>query len=114
MAVDQGDEMAKQMRPAVVGFAGPANVRTIPQHHETLRQTLQQNKAVELNLTGIEDYDLTFFQLIEAARRFAASTGKKIALSAPASSPLREDLLRGGFLSAAEDRAFWLHETGAP
>ena len=105
--------MAKQVQPTVVGIAGPADIRTIAECHGRLLEAMTGNKAVQVDLVQLTESDLTFVQLLESARRYAACAGITISLSAPAGTGLCEILRRGGFLSAAECRAFWLHETGA-
>jgi ABC-type transporter Mla MlaB component len=113
MPASKGVEMAKQVRPTVVGITGPADVRTIAQCHGRLLEAMKCSKAVQIDLAELAQADLTLVQLIEAARRFAVSAGATVSLSAPAGTDLCEILQRGGFLNAAESRAFWLHETGA-
>lgn len=103
--------MAKQSRPTIVGIAGPADIRAISECHGKLLQALQHHKSIQLDLSETTEPDLTFVQLIEAARRFVAATGKSIALTQPVGDALREILTRGGFLGAADARAFWLHDT---
>ena len=104
--------MTSQIEPTIVGIAGSADIRNIADLHRELLQTLQRSNAIQLRLDGDADVDLTFVQLIEAARRFAAAAGKSVSLSAPAAAGLRAILQRGGFLAAAADRAFWLHQSG--
>lgn len=104
--------MSKRKKATVVDITGAANVQTITEIHRELLQGLQQNRAVELQLGSAADIDLTFVQLVESARRYAAAEGKTVALSEPATPGFREILQRGGFLAAAADRAFWLHEAG--
>jgi hypothetical protein len=50
--------------------------------------------------------------MVEAARVYAGTAGKRIALSQPASGPLLETLRRSGFLEgmSADDAKFWLHQ----
>jgi hypothetical protein len=104
--------MAKHSDQEIVGISAPAVVRTIAEIHNRLLQALQCGGNVRLDLSAAVETDLTFVQLVESARRFAAAEGKSIALSAPVSEGLQETLQRGGFLGAAKDRQFWLHETG--
>lgn len=58
--------------------------------------------------------DLSFIQVIEAARIHAKTSGKTIALASPAKGALLDVLKRGGLLEgmSAEDMKFWLHEGG--
>lgn len=95
-----------------IGIADPQTVRTIGALQNELLQALKKHETINLKLQDDVDVDLTFVQLVEAARRFAAAKGKTIALTEPASNALRDVLERGGFLTSAEPRAFWLHEKG--
>lgn len=90
----------------------PQTVRTIAGLHKSLLQALQKCRTVQLGLQAGTETDLTFVQLVEAARRHATAKGKAIALKEPASGSLREVLERGGFLAAPAARSFWLHEKG--
>lgn len=105
--------MAKQMRPTIVGLAGPADVRAIAGCRDTLMKALEHGSDIHVDLSALTDVDLTLVQLITSARRFAAATGKALALKVPAGDALRSILERGGFLGSAQDREFWLHDTGA-
>ena len=107
-----GGEMALPIEPTVVGIAGPADIRNVAELHRELLQTLQRSNAIQLRLDSDADVDLAFVQLVEAVRRFAVASGKTVSVSAPAAAGLREILQRGGFLAAAGDRAFWLHQAG--
>jgi len=104
--------MAKRIKATVVDVTGPANVQTIAEIHRKLLLGLQRSRAVELHVDSAADIDLTFVQLVESARRYAAAEGKTVALSASAEAGLREVLQRGGFVTTAADRAFWLPEAG--
>jgi hypothetical protein len=66
-----------------------------------------------LDVSGLIETDLTFVQLLEAARRDAAKDGRRLTLDAPAGGAVLEVLQRGGFLDdAGSDRAkFWLQGT---
>ena len=103
--------MAQKPRPCVVAIAGAANVRTIGDCHRNLLSALQQKQPVRLDLKQLDDADLTLVQLVESARRFAATRHGDFTLAAPAEGALLEMLTRGGFLAGAADRAFWL-QTG--
>ena len=108
----RGRKLAKHTNTTTIDIAGSADVRTITEFHQKLLQALQQNSAVRVKLDTAADVDLTFVQLVESARRFATAAGKDLALSAPAAAGVREILQRGGFLAAAADRMFWLHQAG--
>lgn len=71
------------------------------------------HKDDELGLDIAEDtpVDICGVQLIESARRFAESTGKRLVLERPAEH-FRNILRDGGFITdaSAEDLRFWFHQ----
>lgn len=95
-------------------FCGPLNIKTVEECHERLSAELSLRPA-ELLLSVAADaaVDLTFIQLIESARHSARQGGLSLALAEPAAGHLEEALRRGGFLQAADDRAFWLKHAEA-
>jgi hypothetical protein len=95
-------------------FSGEMTIRTIETAHRSLCDKLQGGDGVVIDVTDVGDADLTFIQLIEAARRTAAAQAKTLALAAPVCGALRSLLDRGGFLpkSGGEAAAFWLHNGG--
>jgi ABC-type transporter Mla MlaB component len=100
---------------AVVAFSGPLVVRTAKATHEALCAAFKAPGAVELNLTEVSEVDLSFVQIVEAARRSAAAAGREIRLSNPAEGALRDVLDLGGFLAPGDAArlAFWTHEKAA-
>jgi anti-anti-sigma regulatory factor len=74
--------------------------------------TLADHDEVRLDLRRLEAVDLSFLQLICAARVRAAESGKILQLQQSAPEPIRKLLERAGFLeeASASDLAFWLHE----
>jgi anti-anti-sigma regulatory factor len=95
-----------------VSFAGSLTVSNIDVAHVELRTAVCQSSAVLIDLDGVTEADLTFIQLIEAARRRARETGGELMLRDPAAGAVLEVLRRGGFLDdEGSDRAqFWLQE----
>jgi hypothetical protein len=104
--------MSTRAKATIVDVAEQSNIQTITETHRKLLQGLQQSGIVELCVDSAADVDLTFVQLIEAARRYAVAESKTLALSMPAETNLHDVLQRGGFVGTAADRAFWFHETG--
>jgi len=101
----------QEKREVQLRVADLANVRNIAEIHARLLDVYRNSDGVVLDLSDLADVDLTFVQLIEAARRTAAADGKAIALAAPAMGVLLDTLERGGFLSSKQDNAFWLCAT---
>lgn len=99
--------MAAQQDRTVVEIDGTVGLSTIAALHRRLVDAMKSAATVTLELGKADGFDLTFIQLVESARRYAAANGKTIALAQHASGELGEQLARGGFLVSAEDRAFW-------
>jgi len=97
----------------LVDAASPVDVRTVGKLHTQLKDALGSGTGVCLRLAANADVDLTFVQLVEAARSVTICDGEGIALETPASDGLRSILERGGFLKSIASRAFWLHEKEA-
>lgn len=106
--------MADCTEAGLFEISGRVDVREIEAAHKRLCAALQENATLTVNLTGVVEPDLTIVQLIESARRYAAATGKSLALKAPASGELKSLLERGGFLTTEERRGFWLNGESAP
>ncbi len=94
-----------------VVFSGPHTVRTVSAAHSRLCTAFAASPAVSLDLGDVTEADLSFVQLIEAARISAGLAGGRLVLSAPAAGSLHDVLTRGGFLDAEDHgrREFWLH-----
>jgi ABC-type transporter Mla MlaB component len=94
---------------------GELTIRTIEALQTTLRDLVAEHACATIDASGATQVDVSFVQLVLAARRSAAAAGKTIALAAPASGALRDALVRGGFVSpvAGQNRpsdAWWLTE----
>lgn len=94
---------------ALLDFSGPATIRQAGGAHARLLEALEAGAPVALDVAGVTVADVSFAQLVEAARRAFAEAGVTIGLTAPADGPLRDILDRGGFLDAqdAARRQFW-------
>lgn len=97
---------------------GALTLRTIDETQAALRDGLARHATIEIDCAEATEIDLAGIQILLAARKTALNAKKTFALSAPASGPLREALLRGGFLGDATDStapadSFWLKGTGA-
>lgn len=62
-----------------------------------------------LDLSEVMDVDISFLQILLAARKSALANGQAFKLSAPPSPKLVELLFRAGFIKAGEspDQTFW-------
>lgn len=97
-------------------FQLPQNltVRTISAIRQEMLQLIDKNKSTTIAIADDCQADISFVQLMEAARIYAGSAGKHIALAEPASGSMLDVLKRGGLLEgmSAEDAKFWLHQGG--
>ena len=95
-------------------FCLPSNltVRAISALQPEVLQLIDKNKSAIIDLPDDCQVDISFIQLLEAARIYAGTAGKHIALAQPASGPLLDALQRSGFLEgmSVEDAEFWLHQ----
>jgi ABC-type transporter Mla MlaB component len=108
----------KGSKPGRIVLKGALTLRTIDETQVALRDGLARHAQIEIDCADATEVDLAAIQLLLAARKSALDAKKTFALTAPASGPLREALLRGGFLSDATDStapadSFWLKGTGA-
>lgn len=96
------------------GFSLPVNltVRAITVSHTELLKFIDANDTAMIKLADDAQIDISFIQMIEAARIYAGVAGKRVVLAEPASGPLLDVLRRSGFLEdmSAEDAKFWLHQ----
>ncbi|MGR9170903.1 STAS domain-containing protein [Rhizobium sp. KDH_Rht_773_N] len=88
------------------------SIRNASEVYTKIINQFRDSNNVTLSLPENAEADLSFLQLIEAARRQAKATGKTFTLSAPASGSLLRVLERAGFTEAfdQEDKKFWLHK----
>lgn len=100
---------------ALVDLSGSLVVRSAKTVHESVLAGFKQSGPVELQISDVTEADLSFVQIVEAARRSAAAAGREIRLSKPADGALRDVLELGGFLAPddADRLAFWTHEKAA-
>jgi hypothetical protein len=87
-------------------------IRTISSVRDDLLQALQEQDHVIVELPTDAQGDLSFLQLMESARIYAGTAGKRLALAAPVEGRLLDLLKRGGFAEdmSADDAGFWLHQ----
>lgn len=86
---------------------GPLTVRTIASIRDSLLDAMASHDAVELDCAAAVSVDLSFVQLLLAARRSARQGGKQLRLAAPAEGVLRAALEQGAFLPPGGTDPFW-------
>ena len=95
----------------VVRLDGPLTVSTADATKARLMAALDRESFV-VDCTGATEIDLSFVQLVIAARRSAELRGKTIELAAPAAGTLHDVLERCGLLGSSStqgmaEAAFW-------
>lgn len=86
----------------------PLTIRRADEISKTLLDALTDTDALALALPDEGAVDLSFVQIVKAARVEAQRLGKTIALEAPASGALLNVLQDPGFLAAPSTSTFWL------
>lgn len=104
--------MLNAVESMTVSFEGALSISNIDSAYDELKSAFTINRSVLLDIDAVTEADLTFIQLIEAARLRAREMGGELALQDPAAGAVLEVLQRGGFLDDdTSDRAkFWLKE----
>jgi ABC-type transporter Mla MlaB component len=80
-------------------FDGVATIRTIDALHVRLADALCAQDHLQIDVSGLTEVDISFIQLVLAARKSARRDGKRLSLAAPADGVLRDSLILGGFLA---------------
>lgn len=98
-----------------IGFDTDLTIRNAAAIKAALIERFEKDRDVTLALNPDAAVDLSFVQLVAAARRSARTSGGELALAEPASPALRGLLSRAGFIegASAEDLKFWLHSENA-
>jgi len=83
--------------------------------YSIISDSIRGSSSIQLAIPPDATVDLSFLQIIEAARLRANEQGKSLSLLEPASGELRRALDRSGLMTTAtiSDRSFWLHEETA-
>lgn len=102
---------SSQVETFQLDLTGELTVRVVAEIHGRVVEAVRSHQAVTALIAADAEVDLTFVQLMEAARRAAAQAGGELTLSVAAEGRLLETLQRGGFLADPERRQFWLLET---
>jgi anti-anti-sigma regulatory factor len=95
---------------------GALTIRTAEVVRATLREALERESNIAIECGDATEVDLSFVQLLIAARVSATRSGKTVALAAPPNGPLLDTLTCAGFRVVAEGAsadagAFWFAAT---
>jgi ABC-type transporter Mla MlaB component len=115
---ERGLSMSEPADAGCLELVGPLTVRNIEEVRARLLEAAGQHRDVIIDCTLVTAIDLSFIQLVLAARRSAIAAGRTVSLSHPADGILYDRLLQAGILGAgaaepAGDRALWLNEEAA-
>jgi ABC-type transporter Mla MlaB component len=93
----------------IIQLPATATLSTAEDLHRGIMEVLQQSETVEVDCSDVVEADLSLVQLLVAARRTAAASGKSLRLAAPAAGVVRDMLVRGGFVESCggELEEFW-------
>ena len=95
----------------VMQVPASSTVRNVTAVHAELLVRLIAESDLEIDLSQIEEVDLSLPQLLTSLRVAAAELGRTVRLRSPAPTPVAALLERAGFLAAAtpQDLEFWFH-----
>lgn len=87
-------------------------IKSILAVQELILDFLKKNSTTVLDIDAAAQVDLSFVQLVTAARKQAEARAGRILLARPATADLYDVLKRGGFLDDMTPDAaqFWLHQ----
>ena len=86
-------------------------MRSAAEFGRHLLTVFEEGQDVTLDLANLAEVDLSFIQLVCAAREQLARDGRALRLTAPAPEPVAALLERAGFLTdpTPADTEFWFH-----
>ena len=99
------------MTSTITVVAAKVTTRTICDFADQIGAAFAADPVVTLDISDVADVDLSFVQLVEAARRKATEPGHALTLDRPANAAVTALLHRAGFLTAPTpaDIDFWFH-----
>ena len=89
-----------------------ANIQSAAGLRNQILAAFSGYEKITLDISQLQDVDLSFFQLAYSAQAYASRTGKFIAFSGDADEKLRAVLHRAGLadLLPTQSLNIWLHE----
>jgi len=76
-----------------------------------MREACAAGENIALDCTPLAEVDLSFLQIVHAARAALGAVGKALVLAAPANAPVAALLQRAGFAGDAAAAQSWLEGT---
>jgi anti-anti-sigma regulatory factor len=89
----------------ILSYEGPVGIEKAAKIKEEILRMLEKNKIVTVNMSRIQEIDLSFIQIIYAARREAGKVGKEFHISGTLSDSVKNTFLVGGFCKEIGDDA---------
>ena len=101
--------MTDSHTPTTIDCSGDMTVNRIEEIYDRLRAGLNAGGPVAVDCRAAAEADVSFIQLLIAARVSAQRRGMALRLMQPLAEPLRSALERGGFTAGtgAPDADFW-------
>ena len=90
-----------RLSPHPLRLSGDLSLRNISELHRRLTEALAKHQAIDLDTREVESADTGMLQLLVAAAKAAAATGRTLSLAADAASPMGRALVRAGFFTEA-------------
>lgn len=99
------------MTDHIFGTPGSITVRSVTEFSQHLIAAMEDHGDVALDLSALEEVDLSFVQLVLSARSHGAAEGRTLRLAQPAGEAVTALLRRAGFLTDPDpgDIDFWFH-----
>lgn len=96
----------------VVDLGTDPSIRTVGSLRDQLSAAISQHNSIEIGAEQVASVDVSILQMLASAYRTAQSAGKHIFLRAAQNGPMREALVRAGFLTSdgvplTGEGAFW-------
>ena len=95
------------MDPRRLSFDGTLTVRNVAPLRDALLEALASGQDIEVDCRAADAVDLSFVQLLLAARLSALRGGRRLSLAGPAEGALLHALEQGGFLTGDTPDGFW-------
>jgi ABC-type transporter Mla MlaB component len=110
--------MTQEVAAGRLVLDGALTMRTAEALCATLRETLSQHEGVSIDCTGAAEVDLSFIQLLIAARTTALQSDRTVSLAERPDGALLNALTRAGFRVTQEEQtgeapAFWFEGAAA-
>lgn len=95
-----------------LGFDSDLTIRHAAPIKQAIADGLLTQQKLALALNPEAAVDLSFVQLVSAARAHAQASGGELSFAEPAGPKLHDVLQRAGFIEGAraEDLKFWFHQ----